>query len=67
MPCHELVSGGRSLIPAGPPGIGKTALRVALTYKAIQHGAEACFTAARKHGYWEGTLAGYLDAAEHRR
>lgn len=67
----ELVSGGRSLILAGPPGIGKTALCIALAYKAIQHGAEACFTTctdlinqlttARKHGYWERALRDYLD------
>jgi len=66
----ELVSGGRCLILAGPPGIGKTALCIALAYKAIQHGAEARFTtctdlinrltAARKHGYWEGALTDYL-------
>lgn len=67
----ELVSGGRCLLLAGPPGIGKTALCIALAYKAIQHGAEARFvtctdlinrlTAARARGHWEVTLAHYLE------
>ena len=67
----ELVSGGRSLILAGPPGIGKTALCIALAYKAIQHGAEARFvtctdlinrlTAARRNDHWEVTLHQFLD------
>jgi DNA replication protein DnaC len=67
----ELVSGGRCLVLAGPPGIGKTALCIALAYKAIQHGAEACFvtctdlinrlTSARARGYWESTLPRFLE------
>lgn len=62
----ELVSGGRNLILWGPAGVGKTALCVALAYKAIQHGAEARFvtctelihqlTEARRQGRWEGVL-----------
>jgi DNA replication protein DnaC len=67
----ELVSGGRCLILAGPPGVGKTALCIALAYKAIQQGAEARFvtctdliqqlTEARSRGQWETTLAPYLE------
>jgi DNA replication protein DnaC len=67
----ELVSGGRSLILVGPPGVGKTALCIALAYKAIQHGAEAKFVSctdliqqlaeARHRGRWESCLARYLE------
>jgi DNA replication protein DnaC len=67
----ELVSGGRCLILWGPPGVGKTALCIAVAYKAIQHGAEAKFvtctdlinrlTAARSRGEWEAGLARYLE------
>jgi DNA replication protein DnaC len=67
----ELVSGGRSLILWGTPGVGKTALCVALAYKAIQHGAEAKFVTctdlihqlseARKDGRWTATLNRYLE------
>jgi DNA replication protein DnaC len=67
----ELVSGGRSLILVGPPGVGKTALCIALAYKAIQNGAEAKFVSctdliqqlaeARHSGRWESCLARYLE------
>lgn len=67
----ELVSGGRSLILCGPPGVGKTALCIALAYKAIQHGAEARFvtctdliqqlTEARSRSQWPTVLARYLE------
>jgi DNA replication protein DnaC len=66
----ELVSGGRSLILWGPPGLGKTALVIALAYKAIQYGATARFVTcteligelvqARARGEWEPALAGFL-------
>src|SRR5438128_299978 len=69
----ELVSGGRSLILWGPPGLGKTALSIALAYKAIQHGASARFVTcteligelvqARAKGEWEKALSGYLEPA----
>jgi DNA replication protein DnaC len=59
----ELISAGRNLILWGPAGVGKTALCVALAYKAIQQGAEVRFvtctelihqlTEARRHGRWE--------------
>jgi len=69
----ELVSGGRSLILWGPPGLGKTALAIALAYKAIQEGASARFVTcteligelvqARAKGEWEAALARYLEPA----
>lgn len=62
----ELISGSRCLILWGPPGTGKTALCIALAYKAIQHGAQAQFvtctelihrlTEARRSGHWEPVL-----------
>jgi DNA replication protein DnaC len=65
-----LVSGGRSLVLWGPPGVGKTALCIALAYKAIQEGASARFVScteligelvqARAKGEWEKALARYL-------
>lgn len=65
-----LVSGGRSLVLWGPPGVGKTALVIALAYKAIQEGASARFVTcteligelvqARAKGEWEQALSGYL-------
>lgn len=65
-----LVTAGRSLVLWGPPGVGKTALAIALCYKAIQEGATARFVTcteligelvqARAHNEWERVLAGYL-------
>jgi DNA replication protein DnaC len=67
----ELVSGGRNLILWGAPGLGKTALCIALAYKAIQHGATARFVTCteligelqenRGHPYWTALLPRYLD------
>ena len=42
----ELVSEGRSLILGGTPGTGKTHVAVAIAYRAIQNGYDACFTTA---------------------
>jgi len=66
----ELVSGGRNLILWGTPGLGKTALCIALAYKAIQQGATARFVTcteligelvqARARGEWDRALTGYL-------
>lgn len=66
----ELVSGGRCLILWGPPGLGKTALCIALAYKAIQGGATARFITctdligqlvqARGRGDWESELKRFL-------
>jgi DNA replication protein DnaC len=63
----ELVSGGRNLILWGPSGVGKTALGIALCYKAIQYGATARFVTcteligelvqARARNEWERALA----------
>lgn len=67
----ELVSGGRSLILWGPSGVGKTALTIALAYKAIQHGARARFVTCtelighlvqeRAKGQWEAALRQFLE------
>lgn len=67
----ELVSGGRNLILWGPPGVGKTALSIALAYKAIQYGAKARFvtcteligelTQGRARNEWAPTLKQCLE------
>jgi DNA replication protein DnaC len=67
----ELVSGGRSLILWGPSGVGKTALTIALAYKAIQHGARALFVTCtelighlvqeRAKGQWDAALQRFLE------
>jgi DNA replication protein DnaC len=67
----ELVSGGRNLILCGAPGLGKTALCIALAYKAIQHGATARFVTcteligdlleARARSYFTSALSTYLE------
>jgi DNA replication protein DnaC len=66
----ELVSGGKSLILWGKPGLGKTALCIALAYKAIQNGATARFVTctdligqlvlARGRSDWEAELQRFL-------
>jgi DNA replication protein DnaC len=66
----ELVSGGKCLILWGAPGLGKTALVIALAYKAIQNGATARFVTctdligrlveARARGAWETALQEFL-------
>lgn len=67
----ELVSGSRNLILWGEPGLGKTALCIALAYKAIQHGAAARFVTcteligdlleARANSYYTSALSAYLE------
>jgi DNA replication protein DnaC len=67
----ELVSGGRNLILCGTPGLGKTALCIALAYKAIQHGATARFVTcteligdlleARARSSFTSALSAYLE------
>lgn len=62
----DLVTGGRNLILWGPSGVGKTALVIALAYKAIQQGATVRFVTcteligelvqARAQGEWEAAL-----------
>jgi DNA replication protein DnaC len=42
----DFVTEGRSLILAGKPGRGKTHLAIAIAYRAIQNGFDACFTTA---------------------
>src|SRR4030095_12789639 len=67
----ELVSGGRNLILCGMPGLGKTALCIALAYKAIQHGPTPRFVTcteligdlleARARSYFTSALSAYLE------
>jgi DNA replication protein DnaC len=42
----DFVTEGRSLILAGKSGRGKTHLAIAIAYRAIQNGFDACFTTA---------------------
>jgi DNA replication protein DnaC len=63
----DLVTGGRNLILWGPSGVGKTALAIALAYKALQQGASVRFVScteligelvqARARNEWEAALA----------
>ena len=65
----ELVTEGRNLVLLGPSGTGKTHLAVAIGYRAIQNGFEACFTtaaalvdrlsSAAQHGQLQEILASY--------
>ena len=67
----EFVEDGRSVILLGKPGRGKTHLAIAMAYKAIQNGYEACFTTAAAllnqlhrgatSGEFEESLARYVD------
>jgi DNA replication protein DnaC len=66
----ELVSEGRNLILLGKSGRGKTHLAVAIAYRAIQNGYNACFVSAAVlieqlslasgEGRLRDALAGYL-------
>jgi DNA replication protein DnaC len=66
----ELVSEGRNLILLGKSGRGKTHLAVAIAYRAIQNGYNACFVTAAvlieelsrasAEGRLRDALAGYL-------
>jgi DNA replication protein DnaC len=63
----DLVTGGRNLILWGRSGVGKTALAIALSYKALQQGASVRFVTcteligelvqARARNEWEAALA----------
>ena len=61
----EFVEEGRSVILLGKPGRGKTHLAIAMAYKAIQNGYEACFTtaAALLNELHRGAVTGELEAA----
>jgi len=64
---RDLVTGGRNIILFGRSGVGKTALAIALCYKAIQQGASVRFVTcteligelvqARARNEWEAALA----------
>ena len=45
--CHEFVTEGRNVIFNGKSGRGKTALSIAIAYRAIQNGFDALFTTAK--------------------
>jgi DNA replication protein DnaC len=63
---RDLVTGGRNLILFGRSGVGKTALAIALAYKALQQGASVRFVScteligelvqARARNEWEAAL-----------
>jgi DNA replication protein DnaC len=67
----DFVANGRHLVLEGKPGLGKTHLAIAITFKAIQHGYDARFisatdliddlAAAAKSGRLREATALYLD------
>jgi DNA replication protein DnaC len=67
----DFVTEGRSLILVGKPGRGKTHLAVAIAYRAIQNGFDACFVTAAQlidelsAAFRQGRLADALVAYTH--